>query len=97
MKKNINSYANYNKMHNRKSQGLPMNVIIIAAIVLIALIVIIAVFTGRFGIFSKNMKSCEMNGGNCVKPGECENAPVDFECPEGKEKKVCCITSGGII
>jgi len=84
-------------MKSKKSQGLPMNVIIIAVIVLIVLIVIIAIFTGRAGIFTKNMRSCELNGGECVKPGECENAPADFDCPEGKEKKVCCIRSGGIV
>jgi len=83
-------------MPSKKSQGLPFNVIIIAAIVLIVLVVLIAIFTQRAGIFSKSMKSCEQNGGNCVPKGECEGRIADFECSE-PEKKECCMTTGGFI
>ena len=81
-------------MISKKSQGMPLNVIIIATIVLIVLVVLIAIFTGRAGIFSKSMESCEQNGGNCVSKGECEDRIANFECPEGKD---CCMTTGGFI
>ena len=46
---------------NKKSQGLSINVIIIVAIALIVLVVLIAVFTGRLGLFSIGIKE----KGNC--------------------------------
>lgn len=76
-------------MKIKKSQGMPLNVIIIAAIVLAVLIVVLFIFTERAGFFSKNIKSCEQNGGNCVNREECESMPIDFECLE--KNKVCCI------
>lgn len=79
-------------MKAKKSQGMPINVIIIAVIVLIVLVVLIAIFAERAGIFSKQMKSCEQNGGNCVPKEECEDKIANFECPKDK---VCCITTGG--
>ena len=38
-----------------KAQGLSINVIIVAAIALIVLVVLIAIFTGRLGLFSKGL------------------------------------------
>jgi len=45
-------------MRNTKSQGLSLNVIIVAAIVLIVLIVLWAIFTGKIGGFSKELQEC---------------------------------------
>ena len=42
----------------KKAQGLSLNVIIIAAIVLIVLIVLWAIFTGRIGSFTSDVKEC---------------------------------------
>ncbi len=42
----------------RKGQGLSLNTIIIAAIVLIVLIVLWAIFTGRMGSFTTGVKEC---------------------------------------
>ncbi len=51
---------NKNKLYkNIKSQGLSLNTIIIAAIVLIVLIVLWAIFTGRMGVFTKGVISEE--------------------------------------
>jgi len=82
------------KMHNKKSQSLPINIIIIAAIVLVVIFVLMAVFTGRFGIFSKSMKSCGIAGGECADIGKCNDEVADYDCPEKKE---CCISSGGFV
>jgi len=46
-------------MKNKKSQGLSLNTIIIAAIVLIVLVVLWAIFTGRMGKFSTGLKAEE--------------------------------------
>ena len=40
----------------KKSQGISINIIIIASIALIILVVLVAVFTGRFGVFSSGVK-----------------------------------------
>ncbi len=42
---------------NKKGQGLSLNVIIVAAIALIVLVVLVAVFTGRIGLFEKTIGS----------------------------------------
>ena len=43
----------------RKAQGLSLNTIIIAAIVLIVLIVLWAIFTGRMGGFAEQVKTTD--------------------------------------
>ncbi len=47
----------------KKAQGLPINVIIVAAIALIVLVVIVAIFTGRIGLFGQKVASV---GKECV-------------------------------
>jgi len=44
---------------NKKSQGLSVNTIIIAAIALIVLVVLIAVFTGNLGDWGQKLKAAE--------------------------------------
>jgi hypothetical protein len=39
----------------KKAQGLPINVIIVAAIALVVLVVIVAIFTGRIGLFGQKV------------------------------------------
>jgi len=82
--------ANY-KMYNKKAQGLPLNVIIIAILVLIVLVVIIAIFAGKIGIFSREVAECKAKGGRCEsKTTGCETneVPVAGLCGEDE---VCCI------
>lgn len=57
----------------KKAQGISMNVIIVAAIALLVLVVLIAIFSGRMGIFGKGLneqdtkigESCIAQGGIC--------------------------------
>ena len=74
---------------NRKSQGLPVNVIIIAAIALVVFVVLAAMFTGKVRIFSQGLESCESKQGDCSKsacdPGY---AVVNAKCGTGNP---CCI------
>ena len=61
---------------NLKSQGISINVIIIAAIALIILVVLVAVFTGRFGIFAGTVKQT----GDPMKP--CTTTDQEFSVKE---------------
>ena len=70
---------------NKKAQGLPLNVIIIAVIVLLVLIVLWVIFTGRLGTFSQQLD-------------ECRGFPRDDPCskgfaniPDTGPKKFCCV------
>ncbi|MBI2134985.1 hypothetical protein HYU09_03265 [Candidatus Woesearchaeota archaeon] len=58
---------------NRKAQGLSINTIIIAAIALIVLVVLIAIFTGRLGLFSKGLGEAT----TCSQICEARNMDVD--------------------
>ncbi len=84
------------KIH-KKSQGMPINVIIIAALALIVLVVLAAIFTGRVKIFSENLQSCAAKQGQCEKGPLCPSNKAlvtNTNCPEGdpdKEKKFCCV------
>jgi len=52
----------------KKAQGLPLNTIIIAALVLIVLVVLTLIFTGRINMFGKGLDYCE---GDCVQTATC--------------------------
>ena len=54
-------------MKQKKSQGLPINMIIIAAIGLIVLVVVLAIFSGKMGWVSKNIAgTCQDQDGKCA-------------------------------
>jgi hypothetical protein len=64
-------------MRFKKSQGLSITTIIVAAIALIVLVVLIAIFTGRVGVFSKGLSkvgTCESLGGICLDVQSCSEA-----------------------
>ena len=81
----------------RKSQGMPVNVIIIAALALIVLVVITLIFTGRVRIFSSALESCSAKQGHCVEKITCgdNEARIIAECPEKGDPtskgKTCCV------
>jgi len=82
--------------HNLKSQGISINVIIIAAIALIILVVLIAVFTGRFGLFSKGLdvatNICELPGTDrkCCTSGNTISNPTGGKWSDCNENQGCC-------
>ncbi|MBI4452419.1 hypothetical protein HY637_03245 [Candidatus Woesearchaeota archaeon] len=86
-------------MKARKSQGLSVNTIIIAALALGVLIVLIVIFTGGIGKTSQNLGSCILKGGQCQLPGgKCpEGYPIQIfvsgECEKSPTKNLCCIKS----
>lgn len=81
-------------MKFKKAQGLPMNTIVIAAIVLVVLVVLIMIFTGSIGKWRQDIeeKPCTEVGGTCDTTPPCDIVagwmPTRGECPKGQ---VCCI------
>ena len=85
-------------INSRKSMELPLNTIIIAAILLVTLIVVLALFTNVFGKQSGQLKNFVSKTDDCDKDGtanmfdpcpcdynieECENR-ILVSCEEGK-------------
>ena len=75
---------------NSRAQGLSLNVIIIAAIVLIVLIILWAIFTGKMAGFSKEMDECR----GFKKYDACDEGYVNYPGNYG-DYKYCCIRIGG--
>ncbi|MDA1196939.1 MAG: hypothetical protein O2779_03180 [Nanoarchaeota archaeon] len=70
-----------------KGQGLSLNTVIIAAIVLIVLVVLWAIFTGRMGAFNKGLDE-QQDGLTCDSStigGNVLDAAVDGGCPSGSK------------
>ena len=68
----------------KKAQGLSVDVIIIAAIALIVLVVLIAVFTGRFGIFTGGVKASTDCSKACVAAGYSQGGGFTTNTPAGQ-------------
>ena len=76
-------------MKSKKGQGLPMNTIVIAAIVLVVMVVLILIFTGRMGGFTQDIQQCTAKGGECVTTGCTQGNIIEGKCSEAGE--VCCV------
>ena len=82
----------------KKAQGISINTIIIAAIALIVLVVLIAVFTGRIGIWGQQVDdttqiSCTSVGGEAVDSDDCSLLrKIPGKYNDVGEDKVCCKT-----
>jgi len=79
MKKKVEK--SHKLLRNLKSQGLSLNTIIVAAIVLIVLIVLWAIFTGRMGGFALGLKQT----GKCI--DVCKTAA--YESWDDETQKIC--------
>ncbi|MBI2651359.1 hypothetical protein HYX01_02730 [Candidatus Woesearchaeota archaeon] len=88
-------------MLNKKSQGISINVIIIAVIALIVLVVLVAVFTGQIGTFNRKLglvgdaaKTCESQGGTFEE--KCPKGTVAILSSDSSDKinegKKCCVS-----
>jgi len=93
-------------LKNKKSQGLPINVIVIAVIGLIVLGVVIGIFSGKFGDFTSGVESIGNPAETCLEqssPGattnlrddNCESDEVSILSRDtvGKGKKCCIVSS----
>lgn len=88
--------------NNRKAEGLALNTIVIAAIVLIVLLIVIGILmstSGKVVPFFGKQADCTGRGGQCAKEGDCDDVKVYGlkPCGEGdnKEKPVCCVKQQG--
>ena len=84
----------------KKAQGLSLNFMAIAGLVLIAILVIILIFSGVLedvSPFFKEQTECKARGGACSESQECEKADgtavFGLGCPAGDSalEEYCCI------
>ena len=81
----------------KKAQGLPLNTIVIAAIVLVVLLIILAIIyktSGRVIPFLGKQVECDGRGGTCTAAADCTETKIyGLGCGEGtyKDKPICCI------
>ena len=79
-------------MINKKSQGMPLNVIIIAVLGLIVLVVLAAMFVNKSKDFSSGLGSCSAKQGTC-QGAVCDSSQTEIpnSCPEKNHPgKYCC-------
>ena len=70
----------------KKAQGLSLNIVIVAAIVLIVLIVLWAIFTGRMGGFVRGLEEAEKQCGDlCTATGSTLASFNENTCAADKE------------
>ena len=81
----------------KKAQGLPLNTIVIAAIVLVVLLIILAIIyktSGRVIPFLGRQTECDGRGGTCTATADCTETKIcGLGCGEGtyKDNPICCI------
>tara|TARA_Y100000310_G_C20126569_1_gene553891 strand:- start:80 stop:415 length:336 start_codon:yes stop_codon:yes gene_type:complete len=85
----------------KRCQALPLKLLIISALMLIVMFVLIALFSSKVTLFSKEMTACESKGGICISStNQAEkNCPWNFAVSKFDCKndfglsydKVCCI------
>jgi len=77
----------------KKAQGLPMNLIIIAALALVVLVILVFIFVGKTRLFASSTASCIEKRGQCMDTKSCGGSIIgQMDCPEGQ---ICCITFEG--
>tara|TARA_Y100000310_G_C20094403_1_gene539789 strand:+ start:78 stop:347 length:270 start_codon:yes stop_codon:yes gene_type:complete len=84
---------------NKKSQGISINIIIIAAIALIVLVVLVAIFSGQMGNWVGKLKTtvgdatktCSEQEGNLEVGNECPRGTVQIQSSDASARgKICC-------
>lgn len=91
---------------HKKSQGISINTIVIAAIALAVLVVTFYIFTGQSSAAAKNLQSCELKNGKCAEKLNNQDKDKKFQCtseypvpiivsdPTCGESKLCCLKIG---
>ncbi|NOZ80545.1 MAG: hypothetical protein GXP63_02635 [DPANN group archaeon] len=77
----------------KQAQGISLNTIVIAAIVLIVLIVTIAIIVNKSSLFSSSIDDCpsKFKGASCKAPSEC--GPLRFGKIGCTGENICCISA----
>jgi fucose permease len=79
---------------NKKGQGLSMNTIVIAALVIVVLLVVLAVIYGttdKVIPFLDSQTECSASDGKCIDSEQCGGIKIHGLCE--KEGEVCCKTT----
>lgn len=78
----------------KKSQGLPINVIILAILALIVLVVLLAIFSKQSGKSINVFEDCKARGGECRSASSgCLADEIKMTIAECQQKtEVCCIS-----
>ncbi|MFW6013865.1 MAG: hypothetical protein ACOCQG_01710 [Candidatus Nanoarchaeia archaeon] len=89
------------KPFQKKSQGLSLNTVVIAALVVLVLVILAAILMGRFGIFTDNLESCPGTCANDIEGNSGNDCPDGYrqipgECPSEGIRTVKCCASAGI-
>ena len=80
-------------MIEKRGQGLPINVIILAIIALVVLAVLIFIFTRNVNTFSGDTQRCSFRGGECKEKACDSNTQQLIEGTDCKAPKPnCCLT-----
>ena len=87
-----------------KKGDLSLNLIIVAAVLMIVFVVLVVIFSGRMGIFRSAVDKCEPTYGKCVKTG-CTGTyqieKTEYSCDLDKDGKygeakktdgICCVS-----
>lgn len=66
---------------NKKSEGLSLSVIVVAAVALVVLVVLILLFSGKLNLFNTGVKTCPPDSEQWTREAlEAQNTP-DGMCP----------------
>ena len=76
-------------MKSKRGQGLPMNTIVIAAIVLIVMVVLIYIFVGSMAQTTDKLVSCTEKGGTCEE--SCVTGTQNIGQLNCGEDEICCV------
>lgn len=76
----------------KKSQGLSLSTVVIAALVLLVLIVLILIFSGKLGSWNKNVETCPPNSVNIDgNPNGCDGMTIPSKIINvDGETRYCC-------
>tara|TARA_Y100000031_G_C8059113_1_gene309769 strand:+ start:154 stop:393 length:240 start_codon:yes stop_codon:yes gene_type:complete len=78
----------------KKAQGLPFNVIIIAALAIVVLIIVIVLFNSKTDDIAKDLDTCFSKGGKCISGVDgCDREIPNTKCPNTGER--CCVSLSG--
>ena len=72
----------------KKAQGISINVIVIAAIALAVLVVLFAIFTGKLGVFSREVDKTDNCVARCTAIGKEKGTDLvseGLQCPSGED------------
>ena len=76
---------------SKKSQGISLTTVVIAALALIVLIVLILIFSGRMGLFQAGVNECPPGEQAVPNPNQCSGLPTRV-IGDGDAVEYCCPT-----